>query len=118
MPSWEQPEPQADEVTPEMLGSLSLAEIRQARNVTQAQIAERMGISQGDVSRIEQGRDSRISTLRRYLKALNMDLGLVARFVDPSDQKPKVVMIRPPTSVRRKPRKKPVEPGAPQAPTT
>lgn len=61
--------------------SVSLAQARQLSGKTQAQLAEVMGIRQGDVSKIERGDlDSRISTVRRYVEGLGGELEIVVRF--------------------------------------
>ena len=51
---------------------LQLVEARQAAGLTQAQLAERIGVSQAQVARIEQrGYDSyTLKTLKRYVDAL------------------------------------------------
>ena len=51
---------------------LQLVEARQAAGLTQEQMAERIGVSQAQVSRIEkEGYDAyTLTTLRRYVKAL------------------------------------------------
>ncbi|MGH9187683.1 MAG: helix-turn-helix domain-containing protein [Acidimicrobiales bacterium] len=58
----------------------SLAELRKARGRTQTHMAKALGISQSDVSKLEYRTDLRLSTLRRYLKALGGDLQVSARF--------------------------------------
>lgn len=57
---------------------LQLVEARQASGLTQAQVAQRMGVSQAQVARIEKrGYDGyTLRTLRRYLAALGADFGL------------------------------------------
>jgi predicted XRE-type DNA-binding protein len=52
---------------------LQLVEARHAAGLTQQQVAERMGVSQAQVARIEkQGYDAyTLRTLRRYLEALD-----------------------------------------------
>jgi transcriptional regulator with XRE-family HTH domain len=57
-------------------------ELRQSLKLTQAQIAQRLQIDQGNVSRIEQRTDLMLSTLRKYIEALGGELQLVARFPD------------------------------------
>lgn len=48
-----------------------LIALRKRMHLTQADVAERMGISQGAVARIESGeRDPHLSTLRRYAHAV------------------------------------------------
>lgn len=51
---------------------LALVEARQAANLTQAEVARRLGVSQAQVARIEKrGYDSyTLNTLRRYVAAL------------------------------------------------
>ncbi len=51
---------------------LQLVEARQASGLTQAEVAQRMGVSQAQVARIEKrGYDAyTLRTLRRYLEAL------------------------------------------------
>lgn len=60
----------------------TLAQIRRARDVTQAEVAEGIGVSQAQVSRIESQADLYLSTLERYLEAVGADLELIAVFSD------------------------------------
>jgi len=62
--------------------ALALAELRQSRNVTQVQLAETLGISQGNVSRLEARSDVYLSTLRSYVEALGGHLEIAAVFGD------------------------------------
>jgi predicted XRE-type DNA-binding protein len=57
---------------------LQLVEARQAAGLTQQQVAERMGITQSQIARIEkQGYDAyTLRTLRRYVEALGDDFSL------------------------------------------
>jgi DNA-binding XRE family transcriptional regulator len=57
---------------------LQLVEARQASGLTQQQVAERMGVSQAQVARIEkQGYDAyTLRTLRRYIEALDHEFSL------------------------------------------
>jgi DNA-binding XRE family transcriptional regulator len=59
-----------------------LAEIRRRRGLTQAQVAERMGVGKSRVSQIERGRVSRREVLGRYVEALGGRLSLMADFGD------------------------------------
>jgi DNA-binding XRE family transcriptional regulator len=59
---------------------LTLQELRKARNKTQAQVAETLGITQDQVSRLEQRTDLLISTLRKYIEGMGGRLSLVAEF--------------------------------------
>lgn len=57
----------------------TLADIRLRAGLTQTQVAERMGISQSDVSKLERRTDVRVSTLRSYARALGARLELSVR---------------------------------------
>ena len=61
---------------------MSLQELRKVREQTQEHIAETLGITQENVSRIEKRRDLLVSTLRRQVEALGGRLSLIARFPD------------------------------------
>ncbi len=62
--------------------ALALAQLRQSRNVTQVQLADTLGISQGNVSRLEGRSDVYLSTLRSYVEALGGHLEIAAVFDD------------------------------------
>ncbi len=49
-----------------------LAERRREAGLTQTELAERMGTSQGQVTRFESGADTRLSTVARYAAAVGM----------------------------------------------
>lgn len=59
-----------------------LAELRKRREMTQEQVADRMGISVSRVSQIENGDVSTQDVLARYIAALGGTLKLVADFGD------------------------------------
>ncbi|WP_405687228.1 MULTISPECIES: helix-turn-helix domain-containing protein [unclassified Streptomyces] len=61
------------ELLAEVLG-YRLAEIRRARGLTQEQVAERMEVTKGRVSQIEQGKISGQEVLARYAAALGGQL--------------------------------------------
>jgi DNA-binding XRE family transcriptional regulator len=65
-----------------ILDALALAEAREQRNVTQKEIAEMLGVTQANVSRIEREEDVYLSTLRRYVEALGGRLEVSAVFPD------------------------------------
>jgi hypothetical protein len=56
---------------------LDLRALREGVGRTQAQIAKAATMDQGDVSRLEQREDAKLSTLRRYVRALGGQLELV-----------------------------------------
>jgi len=59
-----------------------LAQLRRARGFTQAQVAERMGVTKGRVSQIEQGKVSGQEVLARYAAALGGRLHQAIYFDD------------------------------------
>ncbi|RSD13392.1 helix-turn-helix domain-containing protein [Amycolatopsis eburnea] len=59
-----------------------LAEIRRGRGLTQQQLAERMGVTKGRVSQIEQGQIAGFEVLARYAAALGGRLHQAISFDD------------------------------------
>ena len=59
---------------------IDLAAIRRAAGVTQVQLAERLGVGQGQVSRTERQSDLLLSTLIAYLRALGVEAELTVKF--------------------------------------
>jgi DNA-binding XRE family transcriptional regulator len=59
-----------------------LAEERKRQGLTQAQLAQAMGVSPGRVSQIERGELATIDAVARYVEALGGRLDLVASFGD------------------------------------
>jgi DNA-binding XRE family transcriptional regulator len=59
-----------------------LAEVRRARGLTQQQVADRMGVTKGRVSQIEQGKISGQDVLARYAAALGGRLHQAIYFDD------------------------------------
>jgi ribosome-binding protein aMBF1 (putative translation factor) len=59
-----------------------LAEERKRHGLTQAQLAQGMGVSAGRVSQIERGELATIDAVARYIEALGGRLDLVAIFGD------------------------------------
>jgi DNA-binding XRE family transcriptional regulator len=62
----------------ELINEMFLAEIRQSLGLTQAQLAEELGISQPALSKIENQDDMQLSTLRRIIEAMGGELEIVA----------------------------------------
>ena len=60
----------------------NLRQLRQARGLTQVQLAKILGISQPEVSRIERQTDVYLSTLQSYVAAMGGELKLMAVFGD------------------------------------
>lgn len=59
-----------------------LAEMRQAAEVTQTELAAALGVSQARVSKIEHGENSGIDVLRAYIQALGGHLDVIASIGD------------------------------------
>jgi DNA-binding XRE family transcriptional regulator len=70
-----------DELLAEMIGH-RLAEVRKARGLTQQQVAERMGVTKGRVSQIEQGKVSGHDVVARFAAALGGRLHQAIYFDD------------------------------------
>lgn len=66
----------------ETLEEIRLYELRHAEAVSQAELAGRLDVTQGAISKLEHSDDVRVSTLRQYLDALGARLELVAVFDD------------------------------------
>ncbi len=71
---------QAMRRTRELLGDLLLAELREARGKTQAELAKLLAIRQPSLSKLERQSDMQISTLQRIVAALGGELEIGARF--------------------------------------
>jgi DNA-binding XRE family transcriptional regulator len=61
---------------------VALARLREGRGMSQASVAEELGTSRPNVSRIENEVDVRLSTLERYVEALGGRLEIHAVFDD------------------------------------
>lgn len=90
---WEELKAQLPPMTPEEraearsaleaeIAAYVLRELRKEHGLSQAQLAERMGVSQRRVSAIERGEIDRneVSTVRNYVEALGGRVHLVAEF--------------------------------------
>ncbi len=65
-----------------IIAAMPLQQVRQARRLSQQRIAELMGTTQGEVSKIEHRTDAYISTVRSYIEAMGGTLDLVAHLPD------------------------------------
>lgn len=72
----------------------TLAETRARAGLTQTQVAERMGVSQSDVSKLERRADVLLSTLRAYARAVGARLHVGLQ--GPDDEAPTPLVIPPP----------------------
>lgn len=57
---------------------LTLRELREGLDVTQAELADAAEMTQSEMSRLEARADHRISTLRRYVEALGGEIEITA----------------------------------------
>jgi hypothetical protein len=74
-----------------------LQELRERQHVSQVSVADKLGVRQPTVSKIERREDVNVSTLRRYVRALGGELHITARFPDGA------VEIGPPSKGSRAP---------------
>lgn len=58
----------------------SLTQVRKARFLAQATVAEAMGMDQSEISRLERRADLLLSTIRRFVQATGGDLILIAQY--------------------------------------
>ena len=73
----------AQEKAAEMLLSIHLAELRKQLELTQADMAARLGIKQPTVANMEkEGQDMRLSSLKRYIEAMGGKLRLDVEMPD------------------------------------
>jgi transcriptional regulator with XRE-family HTH domain len=61
---------------------IDLASLRRTAGVTQVELAEALGTSQGQISRMERQQDMLVSTLASYLAALGVRASLVVEVGD------------------------------------
>lgn len=65
-----------------MLKELPLEELRNARRLTQVQLADAMGLGQAAISRLERRTDMYVSTLAHFVEAMGGRLEIRAVFPD------------------------------------
>jgi predicted transcriptional regulator len=75
---------------------MTLAELRKGRKISQATLAEALGVGQMQISRLEQRKDPRLSTIHRTVAAMGGKLTMLVTF---SDQDPVVLVTE--SSVRK-----------------
>jgi len=63
-----------------LMQEMPLYELRQARQLSQVQLARELHVGQANVSKIEQRTDVYISTLRSYVEAMGGELEITAKF--------------------------------------
>ncbi|OOH89020.1 transcriptional regulator [Pasteurellaceae bacterium 15-036681] len=75
---------QAQKKADEMIEEMLLQELRQARGLSQKEMAERLNVQQPAIARLEKRTDMYISTLRNHIEAMGGQLEVIARFSDSS----------------------------------
>ena len=61
---------------------LHLSQLRKARGLTQETMADLLGVSQAEVSKMERRTELYVGTLRKFIEAMNGELVIAARFAD------------------------------------
>jgi DNA-binding XRE family transcriptional regulator len=77
------------ELLAEVKRRMTLGELRKGRKISQATVAEALGIGQMQISRLEKRKDPRLSTMARTVAAMGGHLTLIATF---PDQEPVVLV--------------------------
>jgi transcriptional regulator with XRE-family HTH domain len=70
--------------TQELLAELPLQELRQARSLSQEEMAEVLGLNQATISKLERRADMYVSSLRRFVEAMGGRLEIMAEFPEGS----------------------------------
>lgn len=65
-----------DEEMKDFLIGLAIKRAREAKNLTQAQLGEKIGVQRARICSIEKGANLRLSTLRKIFKALELKVDL------------------------------------------
>ena len=73
---------QNDREIQKLLAEIALQDLRQALDLTQAQVAEVLAYNQTAANQVEGQSDMYVAALRRYIEALGGHLKLVASFPD------------------------------------
>jgi DNA-binding XRE family transcriptional regulator len=93
-----------DDLLAKVQRRMTLSEIRKGRKISQATMAEALGIGQMQISRLEKRKDPRLSTIQRTVAAMGGHLTMIATF---PDQEPVVLvtsqsMEKPSPSTKKK----------------
>jgi DNA-binding XRE family transcriptional regulator len=64
----------------ELKAEMALAELRQARALSQEELARALGVNQPAVAKLEKRTDMYVSNLRRYIEAMGGTLEITAKF--------------------------------------
>jgi DNA-binding transcriptional regulator YiaG len=69
---------QLDDGVEQELLEMDLRALREAAGLTQEELAQRVAVTQSQLSKLERREDFRLSTLRRYVAALGGQLEIIA----------------------------------------
>ena len=61
---------------------LHLSQLRKARGLTKEAMADLLGVTQDEVSKMERRTELYVGTLRKFIEAMNGELVIAARFAD------------------------------------
>lgn len=79
---------------------MTLGELRKGRKISQAAVAEALGIGQMQISRLEQRKDPRLSTMQRTVAAMGGKLTMLVTF---PDQEPVVLVTSQSLNAKQRP---------------
>ncbi|MSP00181.1 MAG: transcriptional regulator [Acetobacteraceae bacterium] len=71
-----------DRMAADLREEMDLTQLRTARQLSQAALGEILHVEQPAVAKIEKRTDMYVSTLRRFIEAMDGELEIVARFPD------------------------------------
>src|ERR1035438_332877 len=71
---------EADRKARKLLAAMPLQELRQARKLSQEQLADVLHVKQASISKLERRSDMYISTLRNFIRAMGGELEINAIF--------------------------------------
>ncbi len=66
--------------TEKLRKEMALAELRRARELSQQELAQTLGVGQAAIAKMEKRADMYISTLRRFIEAMGGELRIIAHF--------------------------------------
>ncbi|WP_130471630.1 XRE family transcriptional regulator [Candidatus Magnetaquicoccus inordinatus] len=71
---------QAERLAQELLAEMPLHELRQARGLSQRELAEKLQVQQPSIAKLERRTDMYLSTLRNHIAAMGGELEIIAHF--------------------------------------
>jgi predicted transcriptional regulator len=81
----------------ELAAEMDLAELRRAFDLSQAELAQTLGVGQAAVAKLEKRADMFLSTLGRFVEAMGGELRLVAHFAGRDIRLRSLAMLAPPS---------------------